>query len=67
MKSVEYVVKRLEDAVNDYETSDNDIEQIEAVVELNLLKDLLDPHEIPEHLQLRMYCLAVRMYAGMIS
>ena len=65
MKNLDYVLNRLEEALDTYEASDNEIEQIEAVVELNLLRELLEPREIPERLGLRMYCLAVRMAAGL--
>ena len=58
MKGKEYVLELLNNSFEDYVTAADDVEKLVAVVQLNLLKDLLDISEIPLHMQLKMHQIA---------
>lgn len=58
MKGKEYVLELLDNSLEDYVTAADDVEKLVAVVQLNLLKDLLDFSEIPLHMQLKMHQIA---------
>lgn len=54
MKDKEYVLNLLDNALNDYSDAVDSIDKLVAVVQINLLQDLVELREIPLRMQLRM-------------